>query len=745
MRAVAIGTWLVGIVLLVGGCHKLFTDYKLGESDSVDCAAGSLQCVGNVLQGCSADGTGFANLNVCASEKLCDEGLGVCLPATCASGERRCDGKDLMVCNATRDGWALLQPCASAARCSGESGSCTDEPCMPGMLQCNGNLVQSCRADQSGWDDLFVCDSSALCNTTQGNCDPAKCQLGTFNCDGAELQACNETRSGWTQVRTCESEALCDKVNGTCGTVACSTAGAFRCSDDGALERCSDDLTGWTGLAVCQSAAHCDTVNGVCSEMPCQPGARQCNGETLAECKADSSGWATLDVCESDALCQQTLGAGQSECALPVCDADATRCAQGQPQICNAGRTDYRNNGAACATVELCNGGTATCATPVCAPSDTHCVGAQPKTCNAGRTDYINNGPACASEALCNPATGTCGEQKCVAGQLRCDPASPTHLQRCKADLTGWESEPCDVCATAELCSASLAAATCDATSCKEPVCPAGEARCGGSGADQGRVLEMCNSGRTGYTACQTCATAGLCGVSLETEPFACTATACTPPSCALTDRWCGGTDAKELYQCPPSRINWQAIKLATCETPRLCALSHQQGRTTCVPPSCGVNDFWCGGNGERTLYRCPPSRVSSEAVALGACVSNGLCELSVQQSKTTCEAPKCAVGETQCGGTSMSTLQMCNSERTGFVDCDTCSTAALCSESLGATTCNANACAACTADEKRCNAAGDYETCSPDLTGFVVTDCLGNGCDDVIGCLEPSAGGAAP
>lgn len=743
MRAPAIAIWLLGLALLVGGCHKLFRDYRV-ESGAGSCPSGALQCVGNVLQGCP-DGTSWTKLSVCASETLCDPTQGVCLAATCAAGERRCDGADLLLCNATRDGWGLLQHCASAARCSGDSGSCTDEPCMPGMVQCNGNLVQSCRSDQSAWDTLFTCDSSALCNKMTGRCDDAVCELGTFECVGAEVQACNETRSGWVPVRTCETEALCDKDTGSCGAVACTTAGAFRCSDEGALERCADDLTGWDRLAICRSAAYCDAVNGVCSETPCQPGSYQCNGDTLAQCKADSSGWQALDTCKTEALCQQTLGAGLLKCAAPACETGATRCVDAQPQICNAGRTDFRNNGAACATSELCNSGTATCTPPNCAPSDTQCVGAQPKTCNPGRTDYIDNGAACASVALCNPDTGTCGEQKCVAGQLRCDPASPTHLQHCKADLTGWESEPCDICATAELCSASLSATSCGATSCKEPVCTAGEPRCGGGGADEGKVLEMCNSGRTGYTSCQTCVTTGLCDVSRNTKPFACTATACTAPSCALTDRWCGGTDNKELYQCPPSRINSQATKLDTCATSRLCQLAHDQGKTTCVAPSCALGDLWCGGTGNKTLYTCPASRVNSEATALGACASNGLCELSRQQGKTTCEAPKCAVAETQCGGAGNNTLRMCNSERTGFTDCDTCSTAALCTESLGATSCNSSACATCSVSDKRCNASGDYETCKADGTGFMVTDCLGNGCDDATGCLEPSTGGAPP
>ena len=125
--------------------------------------------------------------------------------------------------------------------------------------------------------------------------------------------------------------------------------------------------------------------------------------------------------------------------------------------------------------------------------------------------------------------------------------------------------------------------------------------------------------------------------------------------------------------------------------------------------------------------------------------MSNGLCALSRQLGKTTCEAPKCAVGATQCDGTGSKTLQKCNSERTGFMDCGTCASAPLCTASLSATTCNASACATCLPSEARCNAAGNYETCKADLTAFMVTDCLGNGCDAQSGCLQPSAGGAGP
>ena len=740
MRTTAIACCLLWLALLAAGCHKLLGDYTL--EGSTGCASGAVQCVGNVLQGCNSEGTGWSNLSVCASGALCDAVDAKCLPPLCASGQRRCNEAELQVCNATRDGWDNLQACASAPRCSAESGSCTDEPCAPGSRQCNGTLIQSCKDDQSGWDVLDECESTALCNKELGKCDAATCKPGEFHCDGAQLQKCNDLSDGWDPVGTCDSEVLCDDKSGKCGTAGCTTPGAFRCAD-AALQRCADDLTGWVAMAECQSAAYCDSVNGVCMDMPCAAGSRQCNGATLAVCSADRASWAPLDTCQTDGLCQVTLSGTAVKCAPPACATGETKCVAEQPQICNAGRSDFRANGAACATPELCNAGTGTCTPPVCAAGETRCNAAQPEICNKGRTDFVANGAACASAALCNASTGTCGAQKCVAGQLRCDPASSTHLQRCKADLTDWEATPCDVCATPELCSASLSATTCDQTSCKEPACTAGEPRCGGSGADTGKVLEMCSAGRTGYTSCQTCATTDLCDVSLNTKPFSCTPTACTAPSCALTDRWCGGTDNKTLYQCPVSRINSRATALDTCATNGLCEATHQKGTTTCDKPTCALTDLWCAGTGNKTLYQCPASRINSQATNLGTCTTAGLCDLSRVGGKTSCEAPQCKVGATQCGGTGKKTLQACNADQTGFSDCDTCSTAELCTDSLGAKTCDASACLACATGEARCNASGNYETCNAARTGFDVTSCMGNGCDvSQGGCLAPATGG---
>jgi hypothetical protein len=634
-----------------------------------------------------------------------------------------------------------------------------------------------------------------LCDSQKGECRPPECEPGTFRCEGAELKTCNDARTNWLTVQNCETADLCNQVSGICNPVGCTTPGKFRCSDEGVIERCADDRSGWTGVDTCLSAGHCDAVKGECSAVPCESGARQCNESTLQVCKDGK--WGTADTCQTDELCQLTLTENARTCEQPICDAGSARCVDEQPQICNAGRTGYRDNGAPCETVELCNRTNGTCATPACDPNDTRCTGAQPEICNAGRTGYVANGAACASAALCNPSTGTCGEKKCREGQLQCDPANPTRLQRCKADLTGYEPTPCDVCETAELCTASLSATTCDQTSCKEPVCNIGEHRCGGSGADLGKVLEMCNAGRTGYSACDTCVTKELCDASVSTT--SCTATSCTEPSCgaserwcggtgtlglyqcpasrikaqavtplqscvtkelceltiqngkatceapscALTDKWCGGTGNLGFYQCPASRINFRATLLDTCATNGLCELSKSNNKTTCEAPTCAITDKWCAGTGNLGLYQCPASRISSEATLLDTCVTNGLCELSKRNNKTTCEAPKCNLGATQCAGTGNKTLQMCASDRTGFTDCDVCATAQLCTDSRGATSCNANACLACAAGEAHCNASGNYETCRADRTGFTVTDCEDSGCDETLGgCLTTGQGG---
>jgi hypothetical protein len=652
------GALVLGILLLTGGCQKLFGDYSVAEGSITSvCEPNSVQCYSNTLQRCSADGLVLKNEHPCASAALCDAERGVCTPPTCAAGERRCNGAELQGCNSDRNGWLRLASCSSAAHCSADAGLCTEQPCEAGKTQCNGPIFQACNDTRTGWTDVGApCASAALCDSLAG-CTNSTCGDGDVRCQGTELQSCNDALNGWVTTKTCDSPALCDEDAKTCRTAGCTTPGAFRCDTLGALQRCADDLTAWLAVQSCESAAHCDALNGRCNTAPCTAGAHQCNGADLEVC--NGTGWDVLDTCESDGLCQQTLANDESKCREPACAAGSFRCNDEQPQVCNAALTDYRDNGAPCMTAELCSSDTGTCGEPVCEAGQTRCTGAQPEICNPGRTMFVPHGDECASASLCSFETGTCGDVVCLAGQKRCNPANPTQLQICNEELDGWNE--CDTCATSQLCSASIAGAACGASACVEP-------------------------------------------------------------TCALGDRWCSGTDNRTLYQCPASRINSQAVALDTCDSNGLCEATRADAmRTMCIEKTCNLQDRWCGGTGNRTLYKCPPSLINSQAIELDECETNGLCEKAHSTPNAmTCPAPACATPGYSCGGAGSRVLQRCDAERTELTTCDTCDTAALCTQSLTATTCNMTSCRvpACAAGEKNCSGA-ILQICNAARTGF--------------------------
>lgn len=718
--------YALGVLFLLEGCQTLFGEFSVVD-DSVRCSNGEVQCVGNVLQTCSGEDAAWHNAAICASETLCDASRGACLQPACSAGEWRCLDADVQICNGTRDGWMTLMTCATAAHCSTHSGTCTEVPCEPGEIRCNSAALQSCKDDRSGWDELEQCASSALCNEEEGVCDDSQCEIGELRCEGAQLQTCNDTLDSWTTVETCHSDALCNASSGECGKEACTEPGAFRCSASGVLERCSDNLTGWTGMDECESAAHCDAVNGVCSDEPCMPGHYQCSGSTLEVCNAERTGWDAVDTCETDALCQLTLAEGSTMCEPPRCAEGEFDCNDEQPLVCNAGLTEFRDNGAACLTAELCNSQLGTCSPATCDPGDTRCTGAQPEICNAARTGYVANGEACASATLCNPQTGTCGDAQCVKDQLRCDPDSPTELQRCKSDFSGWDS--CDSCATSGLCSASISSASgCDEDSCVEPTCNVTDRWCGGSGS---KSLYQCPESRINSqpVLLDTCETNGLCELAHSQGVATCPA-----PTCAVTDRWCGGSAGKTLYQCPESRINTQAVPLDECVTAGLCALAHSQGAATCPAPTCNLSDRWCGGSANKTLYQCPESRINSEPDIIATCATAELCTQAHDEGTPGCPDPVCAVGEKQCNG---SQLQICNTGRTGWTNLEKCGSATLCMNSLMPS--SQMTCDACVDGSLRCSAA-QPQTCEDPGTGPATWEDSGAECDAAALCDATTA-----
>src|SRR5690606_11529106 len=227
----------------------------------------------------------------------------------------------------------------------------------------------------------------------------------------------------------------------------------------------------------------------------------------------------------------------------------------------------------------------------------------------------------------------------------------------------------------AVLCSASIDnAVSCGDDACTEPSCALTDRWCGGLGS---RALYQCPASRinTQATVLDTCATKDLCDLA-HAEGMA----MCPEPTCTPTDRWCGGDGNTTLYQCPASRINSEPDVVDVCETSGLCALALSQGSAMCPEPSCAPTDRWCGGDGNATLYQCPASRINSQPDVLDVCETGGLCELAHSQGDSECPAPTCASGEKRCNGAQ---LQICNAGRTGWTNLQMCGSSTLCMNSL--------------------------------------------------------------
>ena len=262
--------------------------------------------------------------------------------------------------------------------------------------------------------------------------------------------------------------------------------------------------------------------------------------------------------------------------------------------------------------------------------TDFDCEGVTLRSCVDG---VRSNVETCASDALCNAAVGECTPAACKAGEQRCNVAT---LERCKADLTGFET--IDECASPVLCDRAQ-------DKCVPPACAADQFQCTGS------VLETCNAERSGFDVVRDCATAALC----DKVNGKCVAV-CSPG----------------VYECSEATLlrceeSGQAIKVeGTCATAALC--NKAAGR--CDTPACAVNQYKCVG---AELRLCNANRDAFQTKQ--TCATAALCN----EAGGKCDPPACNVGQYQC---QLNQLRVCNSGRTAFETSDTCSTGELCTTS---------------------------------------------------------------
>lgn len=408
--------------------------------------------------------------------------------------------------------------------------------------------------------------------------------------------------------------------------------------------------------------------------------------------------------------------------APTACVPGLVRCQGPVLQTCAADGSGWRAL-QRCASAALCldaPGEVSRCIERACEPGLT-CSGADLLQCNTGLTGF-DRIDTCESAAHCDAMSGACEEARCVPGEITCNGAT---LQRCNGGPTGHDALA--TCATGALCAdlvesaCGADASSCDVRSavCPEPSCDPGQLRCSGA------RLEVCNDGRNGWDFVDECVTEGVCELSRQ-DPVA---VSCVEPVCDTGDVVCSPGGAR--LACGIERTEY-SVTVSQCRRPEDCTPAG------CQVDPCTVGELSCNGT---TLQQCqaPADGGRPSRVAVSDCATQELCRRSLSRplvGAPGCEPPVCAPGEFSCAGRQM---QVCNADRTAFVNHQLCATDALCQAGEGLGACPAPC------SGSACNGSM-LRLCNAELTSLVDVEDCGSAaeCDSVAGrCTDPCVVGA--
>lgn len=190
-------------------------DFTCAPIDEPICAADTQRCEGDVVVGCSRDGTVETRTN-CDVGAVCvytGDTTATCRPVVCTPSTSGCsDTNTRFSCDST--GTLLDEAdCAAGEFCT--DGFCATQACAPNATRCEGDTLAVCDALGSAesfiaCDDTVDCVGSAFgCYCADGDCSARVCDPGTLRCVGPGYQACSPEGSTWGTVQSCPSGQSC--------------------------------------------------------------------------------------------------------------------------------------------------------------------------------------------------------------------------------------------------------------------------------------------------------------------------------------------------------------------------------------------------------------------------------------------------------------------------------------------------------------------------------------------------------
>jgi hypothetical protein len=190
------------------------------------CLAESSRCVGNSVQVCLGDETGFAAPVPCDAEEICRSGA--CIPARCDAGATSCAGDTLLTCGSDGSSRTETNCAAEGQLCVtvGTESECGDPLCEPDSVSCSSDRLSQVVCDGRGATQTFVaCGDGRRC--VDNECIESVCDPRT--CDEIEAAGIEYPDTDFDGVPDCEESDL--DVDGD-GQLACDDAD----SDNDGLE-----------------------------------------------------------------------------------------------------------------------------------------------------------------------------------------------------------------------------------------------------------------------------------------------------------------------------------------------------------------------------------------------------------------------------------------------------------------------------------------------------------------------------
>ena len=479
----------------VGNCCAIDADCDDGDACTgiESCDASSGTCVAGTAVDCS-DG------NPCTDD-LCDPLTGTCSNPPSADGTScedgdACTAGDACVMGSCVPGapvvCGVFDQCHEAGTCDPATGDCLYPP-VPDATPCDDGdactVGDACMVGGCVPGVPVVCAALDQCHDA-GTCDPA-----TGLCSNPVV----------ADATPCEDGDACT-VGDACVAGSCVPGVPVVCS---APDQCHD-------------AGTCNPTTGVCSD-PAKPNGTTCD---------DGNACTIADTCEGG-LC--TPGAPVVCAAQDQCH-DAGTCDPATGTCSNPAKPDGAvcDDGNACTTVDMCDGGACIGGKPVVCdvPDQCHDAG----TCNPATGTCSNpakaNGTTCDDGNACTTAD-TCEGGTCVAGTPvvchaqdqchnvgTCDPASGTCSNPAKPN--GTTCDDGNACTTADTCEGGVCAAG-------APVLCAPQDQCHDAGTCNPATGSCSNPAKLDGAVCDDgngCTTVDMCegGTCLGTKPVVCTA-----------------------------------------------------------------------------------------------------------------------------------------------------------------------------------------------------------------------------